>query len=224
LLHQVVDDPERAATSRMLQRSVDSLRTLLTDMVDLARLEAGQEQLRLAGFDAAVLLREYCDTVRPLAQQRGLFLHGEGPESLWVEGDAAKVQRIAQNLVLNALNVTERGGVRLVWAERSVAGAEQWLLCVQDTGPGFQAESPAAPLEDAVREAQQAESGVDPAPTLRSQSDPDASHERGGEGIGLSIVKQLCELLDASLEMETSPGEGTTFRVVFPRHSVRPPR
>ena len=223
LLHQVVDDPERAATSRMLQRSVDSLRTLLTDMVDLARLEAGQEQLRLAGFDAAVLLREYCDTVRPLAQQRGLFLHAEGPESLWVEGDAAKVQRIAQNLVLNALNVTQRGGVRLVWAERSVAGAEQWLLCVQDTGPGFQAESPAAPLEDAVREAQQAESGVDPAPTLRSQSDPDASRERGGEGIGLSIVKQLCELLDASLEMETSPGEGTTFRVVFPRHSVRPP-
>jgi signal transduction histidine kinase len=224
LLHQAADDRQRASASRMLQRSVESLRILLTDMMDLARLEAGQEQLHLAAFDAAALLRGYCDTVRPLAQQRGLFLRAEGPDSLPVEGDATKVQRIAQNLVLNALKVTQRGGLRLVWAERSTA---QWLLCVQDTGPGFQATSPAAPLADAVleatAEAQQAESAVDPAPTLESQSDPDTAHESAGEGIGLSIVKRLCELLDAGLEMETSPGEGTTFRVVFPRHYARPP-
>jgi signal transduction histidine kinase len=227
LLHQAADDSQRLTASRALQRSVESLRTLLTDMVDLARLEAGQEQLRLARFDAAALLRGYCDTIRPLAQQHGLFLRAEGPESLPVEGDAAKVQRIAQNLVLNALNVTQRGGLRLVWAERGASGAAQWLLCVQDTGPGFQAASPAGPLADAVleatAEAQQAESGGDPAPTLGSQSDPDIPHESAGEGIGLSIVKRLCELLDASLEMETAPGSGTTFRVVFPRRYLRTP-
>src|SRR6516162_10359253 len=176
LLHQAADDRQRASASRTLQRSVEALRTLLTDMIDLARLEAGQEQLRLAHFDAAALLRGYCDTVRPLAEQRGLFLRAEGPESLPVEGDAAKVQRIAQNLVLNALKATQRGGLRLVWAERSAPGSEQWLLCVQDTGPGFQPASAAAPLEGAVLEAtaesQQADSGVDPAPTLASQSDP----------------------------------------------------
>jgi signal transduction histidine kinase len=225
LLHQAADDRQRATASRALQGSVESLRTLLTDMIDLARLEAGQEQLHLARFDAAALLRGYCDTVRPLAQQRGLFLRAEGPESLPVEGDAPKVQRIAQNLVLNALNVTQRGGLCLQWAERNASGAAQWLLCVQDTGPGFQAASPAAPLADAVleatAEAQQAESGVAPAPTLGSQSDPDTPRESAGEGIGLSIVKRLCELLDASLEMETAPGAGTTFRVVFPRHYLR---
>ena len=225
LLHQAADDRQRATASRALQGSVESLRTLLTDMIDLARLEAGQEQVHLARFDAAALLRGYCDTVRPLAQQRGLFLRAEGPESLPVEGDAPKVQRIAQNLVLNALNVTQRGGLCLEWAERNASGAAQWLLCVQDTGPGFQAASPAAPLADAVleatAEAQQAESGVAPAPTLGSQSDPDTPRESAGEGIGLSIVKRLCELLDASLEMETAPGAGTTFRVVFPRHYLR---
>jgi len=86
LLAQPVDDPRRAATSRMLQRSVESLRALLTDMMDLARLEAGQEQLRIARFDAAALLRAYCDTVRPLAQERELCLSAEGPSRLWVGG------------------------------------------------------------------------------------------------------------------------------------------
>jgi len=221
LLHQLADDPQRIAASRSLQRSVESLRTLLTDMIDLARLEAGQEQLRLAPLDAAALLRSYCETVRPLFQQRGLFLKAEGPAALPVEGDASKVQRIVQNLVLNALQVTQHGGVRVLWEERSAADSGQWLLYVQDTGPGFQPQSPAAPLENAVleatAEAQQAEPGRPPLATLRSQSDPATPREAAGEGIGLSIVKRLCELLDASLEMETSPGNGTTFRVVFPR-------
>jgi len=51
---------------------------------------------------------------------------------------------------------------------------------------------------------------------MKSQSDPQAFTLPAGEGIGLSIVKRLCELLDASLELETAPGEGTTFRVVLP--------
>ena len=227
LLQQAADRPLPTAASQLLQRSVESLRVLLSDMIDLARLEAGQEQRRLARCDVAALLRDYCDTVRPLFQQRGLFLRTEGPPSLWVESDAAKVHRIAQNLVLNALRVTQHGGVRLVWEERGAAGPGQWLLCVQDTGPGFQAGSPAGPLEGAVREAtveaQGAELSADPAPTLPSESAPDMRRESAGEGIGLSIVKRLCELLDASLELETAPGEGTTFRVIFPREYPRGP-
>jgi signal transduction histidine kinase len=134
---------------------------------------------------------------------------------------------------LNALKVTEHGGVRLLWEERTVPGVQQWMLCVQDTGPGFQRHSAAAPLEEALREATaeaheveaRAESsgdagtGSDPAPTLKSQSNSSNANSAGtaGEGIGLSIVKRLCELLDATLELETAPGAGTTFRVVLPR-------
>jgi len=124
----------------------------------------------------------------------------------------------------------------VLWAERSGSGVQQWLLCVQDTGPGFQAESVASPLERALRqataEAHESEtraagdgapaSGIAPAPTLRSQSDADTAGDTAGEGIGLSIVKRLCELLDASLELETAPGAGTTFRVIFPRAYPRP--
>ena len=63
---------------------------------------------------------------------------------------------------------------------------------------------------------------VDPAPTLRSQSHSRDTAHPAGEGIGLSIVKRLCELLDASLELETSPCTGTTLRVVFPRAYALP--
>jgi sensor histidine kinase regulating citrate/malate metabolism len=96
---------------------------------------------------------------------------------------------------------------------------------VQDTGPGFQPQSPSARRGRALRHATEeaheldasAGSGPAPAATLKSQSDPRSLTVPAGEGIGLSIVKRLCELLDASLELETAPGPGTTFRVVLPR-------
>ena len=220
-------DPTRAPISQILQRSVNSLRGLLSDLMDLARLEAGQEYRRLRPFDAARMLHEFCDSIRPLAAERNLFLKAEGPGALPVIGDSVKILRIAQNLVLNALKVTEHGGVCVQWEERPSSGPPQWVLCVQDTGPGFQPQSAAAPLESALRqatrEAHQLDAGAgahaaaEPAATLRSQSDPGSLSVPAGEGIGLSIVKRLCELLDASLELETAPGAGTTFRVVLPR-------
>jgi len=238
LAKEVEADPNRTTASQILQRSVGSLRVLLTDLMDLARLEAGQEHRHVARFDAAEVLREFCETFRPLATQHNLFLKTEGPQSLLVEGDSVKVLRIAQNLVLNALKVTERGGVRLIWEERTVSGVQQWLLCVQDTGPGFQRHSATAPLVQALRQATaeahevearaessgDATAGSDAAPMLKSESNPSSANTArtaaagaAGEGIGLSIVKRLCELLDATLELETAPGAGTTFRVVLPR-------
>ena len=225
-----VSEAARAQMSQALQRGTVSLRDLLTDLMDLARLEAGHERRKLVDFDAAQTLREFCEPLRALAAQRTLFLHTEGPEQLIVEGDPPKVQRIAQNLVLNALKATGEGGVRVTWEERTSAEREQWILCVQDTGPGLTSGT-AAPLERALKhateESQEVESAVpagepasqrlDPAPTLPSRSSTEEHHSPGGEGIGLSIVKRLCELLDASIELETSPGAGTTFRVIFPR-------
>jgi len=225
-----VTEAARAQMSQALQRGTVSLRDLLTDLMDLARLEAGHERRNLVGFDAAQTLREFCEPLRALAAQRNLFLKTDGPERLLVEGDPPKVQRIAQNLVLNALKATSEGGVRVTWEERTSAEREQWILCVQDTGPGLSTGT-AAPLERALKQAteesQEVEAAapagasdaqrLDPAPTLASRSSAQNSRGQGGEGIGLSIVKRLCELLDASIELETSAGAGTTFRVIFPR-------
>ena len=85
------------------------MRHLLDDVTVLARLQAGQEERRVAPFDAAELLRRLCDDVRPLADAKKLSLALDGPATLTVEGDAVKVRRIAQNLLLNALKYTRAG-------------------------------------------------------------------------------------------------------------------
>ncbi|HSV21004.1 MAG TPA: sensor histidine kinase [Casimicrobiaceae bacterium] len=216
---------------RLLKRSVASLQAMLDDVMNLARLQAGHELRNIAPFDAAVLIRELCESVHFLATERDLFLEYAGPPSLPVEGDAVKVRRIAQNLLLNALRYTNEGGVTVTFGDSGSDDPKRWKLVVHDTGPGFHA-GPGAPLAGALEEAttdaqQHEERAVDEAPRgalpehharARSAKDSRAVHQERGEGVGLSIVKRLCELLDASLELESKPGEGTTFRVLFPRH------
>jgi signal transduction histidine kinase len=224
-----VQEATRSKFSHSLRKSVSSLHVLLSDLMSLARLEAGHDLRGVAILDVGQLLREFGDAMRPVAADRGLFLNCEGPDSLIVEGDGAKVRRIAQNLVLNALNATERGGVRITWESGTHSGIPQWVLCIQDTGPGFSDESApvlARALKEATDESQEvevrAESAGDqsaqpsPPPTLESLSPPRSHGTHPGEGIGLSIVKRLCEVLDASLELESAVGKGTTFRVTFP--------
>jgi len=224
---------------RMLQRNVSALHHLLDDVTDLARLQAGREERTLSRFDVGALLATLCEGLLPFAQERGLFLRWQGPPSFTVEGDAVKLRRLAQNLVLNAVKYTQSGGVTVNWgdSDSEADDRKRWLLAVEDTGPGFNA-GPGAPMAGALEQATQlvhdadssaalAASGVDllpptsaPAPDSipSSAPAPQAAAQRPGEGIGLSIVKRLSEMLDASVELDSKPGRGTVFRVFLPRH------
>lgn len=222
---QAVPEPMRAEFFRLLQKSVSSVHSMLDDVMSLARLQAGQEQRRLAPFDAAPLLREMSDGFQGLARERGLFLHAKGLDRLEVVGDAIKVRRIAQNLTLNALKYTQAGGVTVNWGDSRADDPERWVMSVEDTGPGIHA-GPGAPiaeaLEAATQEAAQTErresvTGPQSVGVVESRKDHRPVHQEQGEGIGLSIVKRLCDLLDASVEVESTAGKGTVFRVLFPR-------
>lgn len=135
----ILDQPdnteeERTEMVQMLQRNLSKVTTMLTQLMDLARLEAGQEILYTETFDAAKLLCRVAESLQPLADERNLSIDLIGPESLIVQSDGVKVQRIIQNLLLNALKYTSEGGVTLSW------GAENdqwWHFRVQDTGPGL---------------------------------------------------------------------------------------
>lgn len=220
----------RANSTALLQRSVASLHALLEDVLHLARLQAGQDPRRLVEFDVAAELADLAECLRPLAQERGLTLTADGPASFPVEGDPVKVRRIAQNLLLNALKYTPRGGVSLTWGDSRDNDPKRWMLTVADTGPGMPTGS-AAPLKRALEQATETALEVDPAAPPATEppapaatpTPPRPGHPERGEGVGLSIVKRLCELLDAAIELETEPGVGTTFRIVLPRAYDKPP-
>ncbi|UFH53686.1 HAMP domain-containing sensor histidine kinase [Spirosoma sp. KNUC1025] len=215
LLDQPGTEQEQSQWRDMWQRNLDNAATLLTKLMDLARLEAGQELLQIESFNAGALLRQIAESVQPLSEQRQLSFEWTGPADLPVEGDSVKVQRILQNLLINALNYTKQGWITLSWSQEDNF---RWIVSVQDSGPGLPPEI-AGQLGQAL------------APTVDSTAAfPDNNHsvfvpqqvvsaepvKQKGEGIGLLIVKRLCELLRANLDVETRPEAGTLFRVRFP--------
>jgi signal transduction histidine kinase len=216
----------RTEVAEMLSKGVSSLNDMLNDLLSLARLEAGHEQRAVTAFDAAVLLRDFCTASQAAATDRGLFLKMDGPSTLPVEGDKPKVLRILQNLLLNAVKYTERGGISVSWGLDQARDTDRWTFSVQDTGAGIDQDHAAAfaqelheatevadEARDASKDRRRDMAGVATVPSASSEAPPSDQH---GEGVGLSIVKRLCELLGASLELATQPGHGSTFRVILP--------
>lgn len=190
----ILDQPdnteeERSVMVQMLQRNLSKVTTMLTQLMDLARLEAGQEILYTETFDAAKLFIRVAESMQPLADERQLTIDLEGPDSLLIQSDGVKIQRIVQNLLLNALKYTQEGGVTLSW---TVESEQWWRFMVQDTGPGLPQKGG---LESVTHQA----------------------NSPGGEGIGLHIVKRLCGLLNGKIHIESQPGVGTTFLITLPR-------
>ena len=181
LLDMAKSDEERAQMLDMLQRNLRQATQMLTELLDVARLEAGQEERQITSFDVAELLAGLVESAQPLASERGLWLRSEGSKSLIVEGDNVKIHRIAQNLLLNALKYTKTGGVTVRW---ETLATDRWQLLIADTGPGL----------------------------------PQNKGKGQGEGIGLLITKQLCDLLDCHMDIDSQPGVGTHFRLSFPQH------
>ncbi|MCE7072602.1 HAMP domain-containing histidine kinase [Dyadobacter sp. CY327] len=214
-------EKERVTLFEMLNRNLGLVRDMLLQLSDFSRIEAGQETLEVKAFDAAELLNNLIASAQPLAQSRNLVLQGEGPSELKVTSDPVKIQRITQNLMLNALKYTTKGGIYISWAQENET---RWILSIQDSGPGFSAGSPASLLAE----------------QLKPLREPSSSHQTGGkdeypldhapsteaikqhpiqmkesEGLGLFIVKKLCELMKASMDIESEPGRGTLVRVRF---------
>lgn len=214
---------------RLLQRNVATLHSLLDDVTSLARLQAGRETRHVASVDVANVFQELAEGLKEFAEQKNLYLHYSGPSPMVVEADEVKIRRVAQNLVLNAIKFTQTGGVSLDWGDSHDADDKRWAFLVKDTGPGYQA-GPAATMAGALEAATTVGNGPDAAMkkavaparganALRegSRDAHNSNLQVQGEGIGLSIVKRLCDLLDATLEIASEQSSGTTFRILLPR-------
>jgi len=204
LTHSELHESVRDDFVRILMRNVTSLHHLLDDVTSLARLQAGREQRHIEPMDVSPVMQQLCEGIRPLAQQHRLFLRCDGPPGFAADGDAVKIRRIAQNLILNAVKFTRAGGITVSWGDSAPNDSKRWMLSVQDTGPGIHSDA-GKPLSNALE--------GKPAPRGSDHSSPSES----GEGIGLSIVKRLCDMLDATIELASVEGRGTTFKILFPR-------
>ncbi|MBO0937923.1 HAMP domain-containing histidine kinase [Fibrella sp. HMF5335] len=208
-------EQERTEMLQILNRNFPRLAALLTELMDLARLEAGHESMQVKVFDAADLLRSLINSAQPLAAKQSVFLTGDGPANLIVTGDATKVFRIAQNLLTNALKNTVDGQVSVSWSHESQF---RWILSIQDTGSGLSSAA-ANWLSEQLQPVAEAAAVFDEDLPIQPPTASELSGEPvppDGEGIGLYIVKRLCELLNASLDVETHAGSGTLIRVRFP--------
>lgn len=190
-----LDDETRQVLNEM-SLAAESLEQFLTNLLDLFRLEAGEEEMNITSFDIATVISEMCDSLRPLAEFKDLNLRCRGDETFQVEGDRGKMQRIIQNLLINALKYTDKGHVDISWELES---DDDWRLTISDTGPGL-SKTRAASLSTESDDQKQA----------------DSDEESHGEGIGLLIVRRLTKLLNGVIDINTAPEEGTTFKLIFP--------
>ncbi len=207
-------ETDRVVSVAFLQRAVLGLTSMLGELMDLARLEAGQEVREIARFDAGVLIAELCHSHQPYAHERHLFLKIKGTDPVRVEGDKERVRRVVKNLIGNALKHTQEGGVTVSWGTEK----KTWWLIIKETKPGLTNDSDAS-IEAGVREVNKGALPLLSKSTGETPSSP--PRHPHSEGIGLSIAGRLCELLDASLEIVSPSETGMSFRVIFPRRYDR---
>ena len=179
--------------AKSLSGAVDSLSKLVEELLEISRLDAGAIQPRLQQVLLDEMLGQIAQEFTPLAHGKGLELRVRRPH-LAVESDPVLLARVLRNLLGNAIRYTSRGGVLLAARRRGgLVSIEVW-----DTGPGIRQSE----LPRVFDEFYRGES---------ARNEP-----AGGFGLGLSIVRRICNVLGHPLIVTTRPGTGTVFRVETP--------
>ncbi|OIQ96601.1 sensory/regulatory protein RpfC [mine drainage metagenome] len=205
----MLDRPLPADTRQdleMLQGSGRALLTILDDILDFSKLEAGQIAFEHQAFSLPRLLADVAALWRPQAESKGLTLSVEQDPALpdWLTGDAGRLRQVLLNLLGNAVKFTERGGIAL--RVEAAADADGGLLfSVSDSGIGI-ADAAQAGLFEAFQ-----------------QGDASISRRYGGTGLGLAICKRLVEGQNGRISVESAPGRGSCFRVRLPLGAAQPP-
>ena len=183
---------EYRATVEACHRAAQRIRRLIESLLELARLDAGQEPMKRMPFDLAQTVRDCVASVQPLADGRGVKIHCELPP-LKCMGDPERLAQVITNLLTNAIQYNrEDGGVR--FAAQLQNGTV--TLAVSDTGRGI-------PAEDLPHVFKRFYRG-------------DKSRSTGNTGLGLAISKAIVEAHGGTIEVSSNPNTGTTFTVRLP--------
>lgn len=200
LLATELDDEQREYASTV-RESANGLMAIINDILDFSRIDAGKMSIRTAPCDLRKTISEVTTLLAVRAAGKGLRLSVMYPASVpsRVVGDAMRIRQVAMNLVGNAIKFTETGSVEIRVDCHRTAGTDAiFTLAVTDTGIGIPADKLGAIFEKFT------------------QVDGSTSRSYGGTGLGLTIVKQLMELMGGTVSVESRLGEGSKFRVMLP--------
>jgi signal transduction histidine kinase/CheY-like chemotaxis protein len=200
LLGQTLLDDQQQAFLDKVNLASKYLLTVLNNVLDLSKIEAGELIVERAAFSLPGLLKELADVMAVQASTKGIAFEIDCPPDLppALEGDATLLGQILTNLLSNACKFTERGGVKLsVRVLRCTPHLATLSFVVKDTGIGIAPEVQARLFAPFV------------------QADASITRRFGGTGLGLSIVKRLVKLMAGEVTLESAPGLGSEFTVVL---------
>jgi signal transduction histidine kinase len=192
---------EQARGVRRMRAALQAALGLIDDLVDLARAEAGQIELRVERYDLAELVREVVEEYRASAEARSQDLRLERPASpVSIESDRPRVRQILSNLLSNAIKYTQEGGTVTVGVRYAPARRQpdprRWALAyVADNGPGIPPDRQHLLFREFTR------------------LHPTESH---GAGLGLAISQGLAQALNGQITVDSAPGKGSTFTLWLP--------
>ncbi|CAN5255311.1 hypothetical protein BH09PSE1_BH09PSE1_23560 [soil metagenome] len=185
----------------LIQSSGQTLQTLLSDILDLARVESGRLEIASEPYGLSRAVQEAAQLYAASAAEKGLqfFVDIEPEADVWAMGDVVRVKQILTNLVSNAVKFTSQGFVSLTATSGTAADGESFLrFTVEDTGVGFDAEA------------------RDRLFTRFEQADGTITRRFGGTGLGLAICRQLAEMMHGNLDCESELGGGSAFILTLP--------
>ena len=200
--------PQQAEMLDLIQSSGRTLQVLLSDILDLARVESGRLELSEESFDLGRAVREAAQLYEASAREKGLqFFVDIAPEvDGWITGDLVRLKQILTNLVSNAVKFTGEGFVSLTAAPGPARdGVETLRFSVEDTGIGFDAQT----RERLFSRFEQADGAI--------------TRKFGGSGLGLAISRQLAQMMGGDLDCESEPGGGSAFILTVPFKAARAP-
>jgi signal transduction histidine kinase len=183
----------------MVQTSAHHLLSLINDVLDISKIEAGQLVLSHEPYDLAESVSRVLATIAPMTQRKGLRLTSQvSPGIGMIVGDRRRVEQVLMNLVSNAVKFTERGEVEVA----VVSTKEAVEVAVRDTGIGIVASE----IPRLFQPFYQIDTGL--------------SRRHEGTGLGLSICRKLVELMGGSIEVSSAPGVGSVFKFSLLRPTV----
>ncbi len=189
------DSEQEAEYLRVIERNGRHLLSLINDILDLSKIEAGRMDVYLTDFDPCYILGETMDTIRPLAEEKGVTMTIDMEDGLMMHSDEDKVHQILLNLFSNAVKFTEQGevGVRVSESRGTVS------FIVRDTGMGISKDD-IIHIFDEFR-----------------QADGSTTRQHEGTGLGLAICRKLANLMGGEISVESEEGVGSTFILNLPQ-------